>query len=64
MWDAARLLGAYRALLPPTHFPVVTEREDAALAGQLARVALGDAAYEAAYTEGGGLTIEEATALV
>lgn len=63
-YDAARLLGAYRALLPPGHFPVTTEREDFAQAEGLARVALGDAGYEAAYAEGGGLTLEEATALI
>ncbi|MEV7520697.1 BTAD domain-containing putative transcriptional regulator [Streptomyces sp. NPDC091371] len=63
-WDAARLLGAYRAHLPPGHFTVTTEREDAAHAEELARAALGDAAYEAAYAEGGGLTLEEATALI
>ncbi|MBT2540399.1 winged helix-turn-helix domain-containing protein [Streptomyces sp. ISL-44] len=63
-YDAARLLGAYRRLLPPGHFPVTTEREDSARAEELARAALGDAAYEAAYAEGGGLTLEEATALI
>ncbi|MGW5850323.1 AfsR/SARP family transcriptional regulator [Streptomyces sp. NPDC055254] len=63
-YDAARLLGAYRAHLPPGHFQVSTERADAALAERLARAALGDAGYEAAYAEGGGLTLEEATALV
>ncbi|WP_405755794.1 AfsR/SARP family transcriptional regulator [Streptomyces sp. NBC_00073] len=63
-YDAARLLGAYRALLPPLHFAVSTEREDAARAEELTRAALGDAAYEAAYAEGGGLTLEEATALI
>ncbi|MER6449507.1 AfsR/SARP family transcriptional regulator [Streptomyces venezuelae] len=63
-YDAARLLGAYRALLPPAHFPVTTEREDYARAQQLARAALGDAVYEKAYAEGGGLSLEEATALV
>ncbi|MFF7298007.1 BTAD domain-containing putative transcriptional regulator [Streptomyces sp. NPDC008265] len=62
--DAARLLGAYRALLPPGHFPVSTEREDFARAEKLARAALGDTAYEAAYAEGGGLSEEEATALI
>ncbi|MFJ9549002.1 AfsR/SARP family transcriptional regulator [Streptomyces erythrochromogenes] len=62
--DGARLLGAYRALLPPDHFPVTTEREDFAFAEKQARSALGDTAYEAAYAEGGGLTLEEATALV
>ncbi|UUU42268.1 ATP-binding protein [Streptomyces sp. NBC_00162] len=63
-YDAARLLGAYRRLLPPGHFPVTTEREDSARAEELARAELGDAAYEAAYAEGGGLTLEEATALI
>ncbi|MFB0630696.1 BTAD domain-containing putative transcriptional regulator [Streptomyces sp. AB3(2024)] len=62
--DGARLIGAYRALLPPEHFSVATEREDAARAEELARAALGDAGYEAAYAEGGGLTLEEATALI
>ncbi|MFZ3497286.1 BTAD domain-containing putative transcriptional regulator [Streptomyces sp. 5.8] len=63
-YDAARLIGAYHALLPPAHFPVTTERADLEQAERLARAALGDAAYEAAYAEGGGLTLEEATALV
>ncbi|MEU9942137.1 AfsR/SARP family transcriptional regulator [Streptomyces lavendulae] len=63
-YDAARLTGAYRALLPPEHFSVSTEREDAARAEELARAELGDAGYEAAYAEGGGLTLEEATALI
>ncbi|MGW6942882.1 BTAD domain-containing putative transcriptional regulator [Streptomyces xanthophaeus] len=62
-YDAARLIGAYQALLPPRHFSVTTERADRARAEELARAALGDAAYEAAYAEGGGLTLEEATAL-
>ncbi|MEV6732690.1 BTAD domain-containing putative transcriptional regulator [Streptomyces sp. NPDC051364] len=63
-YDAARLLGAYRALLPSQHFPVSMEREDAARAEELTRAALGDAAYASAYAEGGGLTLEEATALI
>uniref|UniRef100_UPI0004CBB619 hypothetical protein n=1 Tax=Streptomyces sp. NRRL S-237 TaxID=1463895 RepID=UPI0004CBB619 len=63
-YDAARLLGAYRALLPPAHFPVTTEREDYARARELARAALGTAVYEKAYAEGGGLSLEEATALI
>ncbi|MFD3328928.1 BTAD domain-containing putative transcriptional regulator [Streptomyces sp. NPDC058701] len=62
--DAARLVGAYRRHLPPGHVPVTTERAQAALAEKLARAALGDAAYEAAHAEGGGLTLEEATALI
>lgn len=63
-YDAARLIGAYRALVPPRHFPISIERADAECAERLARAALGDAAYEAAYAEGGGLTLKEATALV
>ncbi|MFD9724352.1 ATP-binding protein, partial [Streptomyces sp. NPDC059072] len=63
-YDAARLLGAYRTHLPPAHVPVTTERADAARAEELARAALGDADFEAAYAEGGGLTLEEAAALV
>lgn len=63
-YDGARLLGAYRAHLPPRHFPVTTEREDCARAEKLARAALGDAAYEAAYAAGGGLALAEATALI
>ncbi len=63
-YDAARLLGAYRAHLPAQHFPVSTEREDAARAEELTRAALGGAAYASAYAEGGGLTLEEATALI
>ncbi|MFF1557075.1 BTAD domain-containing putative transcriptional regulator [Streptomyces sp. NPDC058279] len=62
-YDAARLVGAYRSLLPPGHVPVSTERADALHAEERARAVLGDAAYEAAYAEGGGLSLEEATAL-
>ncbi|MFJ3877975.1 AfsR/SARP family transcriptional regulator [Streptomyces sp. NPDC090077] len=62
--DGARLIGAYRAHLPPGHVPVSTEREDAARAEERARAALGDTAYEAAHAEGGGLSLEEATALI
>ncbi|MGW7189400.1 ATP-binding protein, partial [Streptomyces sp. NPDC054838] len=62
-YDAARLIGAYRALLPPGHMPVSIERTDAAHAEERARAVLGDAGFEAAYAEGGGLSLEEATAL-
>ncbi|MFD0721471.1 ATP-binding protein [Streptomyces globosus] len=61
---AARLLGAYRALLPDGHVPVATEREDLDRTEELVRGALDDAAYGAAYAEGGGLTLEEAAALI
>ncbi|AZQ34317.1 AfsR/SARP family transcriptional regulator [Streptomyces cyaneochromogenes] len=62
--DAARCLGAADALLPPRHVPSSQEREvyERAVAGT--RAALGDAAYEAAYAEGGGLSSVEAAALV
>ncbi|MFD8983973.1 ATP-binding protein, partial [Streptomyces sp. NPDC059564] len=63
-YDAARLLGAYRTHLPTGHIAVSAEREDAARAEERARAALGDTGYEAAYAEGGGLTLEEATALI
>ncbi|MGW1253611.1 AfsR/SARP family transcriptional regulator [Streptomyces sp. NPDC002513] len=62
--DAARCLGAADRLLPPGHFPSPSEREARAVAEAGARAALGDAAYETAYAEGGGLSAEEATALV
>ncbi|MFF3210769.1 BTAD domain-containing putative transcriptional regulator [Streptomyces sp. NPDC002886] len=62
--DATRLLGAYRALVPPGHHPVTIERADAEFVERQCRDELGGAAYEAAYAEGGGLTLEEATALI
>ncbi|GAA2928634.1 BTAD domain-containing putative transcriptional regulator [Streptomyces enissocaesilis] len=61
--DAARLLGAHEGILPPGHFVSAQEREAKADAEAAARAALGDTAYEAAYAEGGGLTLDEAAAL-
>ncbi|MBW5485438.1 AfsR/SARP family transcriptional regulator, partial [Streptomyces bambusae] len=61
---AALLLGAYAAHLPAGHFPVTTERETRERVERLARAELGGSAYEAAYAEGGDLTVKEATALV
>ncbi|MFD4757747.1 BTAD domain-containing putative transcriptional regulator [Streptomyces sp. NPDC058439] len=61
---AARLLGARRALLPQGHVPTSMERHEYARAEERAVAVLGRAAYDAAYAEGGGLTLEEATALV
>ncbi|MGQ4732361.1 ATP-binding protein, partial [Streptomyces sp. Ju416(a)] len=62
--DAARLLAFQAVLLPKGHVPTVMERRNLALAEQAARDRLGDdAAYEAAYEQGGGLTLDEATAL-
>jgi tetratricopeptide (TPR) repeat protein len=62
--DAARCLGAADALLPPRHVPSCLERHvrDQALART--RSVLGEEAYEAAYAEGGGLTPQEAAALL
>lgn len=60
---AARLLGLQVALLPRGHVPTVMEyrfREDAE---QAVRARISDDAYTAAYEEGGGLTLDEATAL-
>ncbi|MGW1959615.1 AfsR/SARP family transcriptional regulator [Streptomyces sp. NPDC001935] len=62
--DAARLLGAADALLPPGHVPGPMEVETREQAESGARALLGDAAFEAAHAEGGGLSLEEATALV
>ncbi|MFJ1612335.1 AfsR/SARP family transcriptional regulator [Streptomyces sp. NPDC088249] len=61
---AARLLGAGKELLPQGHVPTSMERHDCAQTEELAVAVLGRAAYDAAYAEGGGLTLEEATALV
>ncbi|MFE5095104.1 BTAD domain-containing putative transcriptional regulator [Streptomyces sp. NPDC056638] len=60
---AARLLGAGKGLLPKGHVPTSMERHDYARAEELAVAVLGRAAYDAAYAEGGGLSLEEATAL-
>ncbi|MFF3331218.1 BTAD domain-containing putative transcriptional regulator [Streptomyces sp. NPDC002888] len=61
---AARCLGAADVLLLPGHIPSRLENEVRARAEGPARAVLGDAAYEAAYAEGGGLSLEEAAALV
>ncbi|MFJ1805417.1 MULTISPECIES: BTAD domain-containing putative transcriptional regulator [unclassified Streptomyces] len=62
--DAARCLGAADTLLPPCHVPPRVEREARDLAMTATRAALGDAEFASAYAEGGGLSYEEATALV
>lgn len=62
--DAAVLLGAADGLLPPGHFVGSMEGEVRAQAEAGVRVLLDDATYEAAYAEGGGLSLEEAAALV
>ncbi|MGW0839142.1 BTAD domain-containing putative transcriptional regulator [Streptomyces sp. NPDC002787] len=62
--DAARLLGASDARLPPGHYASPLEAEGRAHAETEIRARLGDEAYEAAYAEGAGLTLEEAGALI
>ncbi|MDX6363666.1 MAG: hypothetical protein QOC85_2676, partial [Streptomyces sp.] len=62
--DAARLLGAADHLLPPGHFAGPMEEEVRGQAEAGVRALLDDATYEAAYAEGGGLSLEEATALI
>ncbi|MET9757531.1 BTAD domain-containing putative transcriptional regulator [Streptomyces sp. NPDC006372] len=62
--DAVRCLGAFDALLPAGHIARLQEREARAQAERQARVLLGGRVYESAYTEGGGLSLEEAAALL
>ncbi|WP_255950894.1 AfsR/SARP family transcriptional regulator [Streptomyces odontomachi] len=62
--NAALLLGAAWALLPQGHHPNVLEREVSARVEATARAVLGDAEYDAAHAEGGGLSVEEAAALL
>jgi tetratricopeptide (TPR) repeat protein len=62
--DAVRCLGAANGLLPPAHVRVAVEREMREQAETAAREALDEAAYDAAYAEGDGLSFEEAAALV
>ncbi|GGW83089.1 BTAD domain-containing putative transcriptional regulator [Streptomyces lomondensis] len=62
--DAARCLGAVDALLPPGHVAARLEREARERAERRARAVLGDTAYETAYAEGGGLSLDEAAALL
>ena len=61
---AARLFGAYDAVRPGIQRVPVSEREDREAGEAAARAWLEDAAYERAYAEGGGLTVQEAAALV
>ncbi|MFG2528942.1 BTAD domain-containing putative transcriptional regulator [Streptomyces sp. NPDC048516] len=62
--DAARLVGAYDALRPAGHVPPRIIRDDRTRTEAAARALLGGTAYAQAYAEGGGLSLEEATALV
>ncbi len=61
--DAARCVGAADSWLPPGHRPVRMERAVRERAEERIRAVLGDA-YDAAYAEGGGLSPEEAAALL
>ncbi|MFB6553702.1 BTAD domain-containing putative transcriptional regulator [Streptomyces sp. NPDC056405] len=62
--DAARCIGAADAMLPPDHVSMGLERDARARATARVREAIGGEAYEAAYAEGAGLSVEEAVALV
>ncbi|MFC9846182.1 BTAD domain-containing putative transcriptional regulator [Streptomyces sp. NPDC060223] len=62
--DAARLLGAADHFLPPGHFAAPVEDEMRVQAEAGLRAVLDDAAYQAAYAEGGELSMEEAAALI
>ncbi|MFF8383673.1 BTAD domain-containing putative transcriptional regulator [Streptomyces kanasensis] len=61
---AAVLLGAHPGLLPEGHVASSMERDALAAAEAAARAALGGAAFDAAYAEGGGLGFDEAAALL
>ncbi|MFE5487891.1 BTAD domain-containing putative transcriptional regulator [Streptomyces sp. NPDC056527] len=60
----ARLLGAREGLLPKGHPLSPLERESLEAATRLSRSVLGDAGFESARAEGGGLSLEEAAALL
>ncbi|MFI6853328.1 BTAD domain-containing putative transcriptional regulator [Streptomyces sp. NPDC050416] len=62
--DAARCLGAFDALLPSGHIAQRQERETRERTERQVRALLADQAYEAAYAQGGGLSLEEAAALL
>ncbi|MES4889967.1 BTAD domain-containing putative transcriptional regulator [Streptomyces sp. NPDC096012] len=62
--DAARCLSAAAALLPAGHTLNRMERLGVELTETRIRQRLDEAAYEAAYAEGGGLSLAEATALL
>ncbi|TWV32865.1 AfsR/SARP family transcriptional regulator [Streptomyces misionensis] len=62
--DAARALAAADALLPDGHILSGMEQRARAMAEDRIREALDERAYRAAYAEGGGLSLAEATALL
>ncbi|MEU4897070.1 BTAD domain-containing putative transcriptional regulator [Streptomyces sp. NPDC044780] len=62
---AARLVGAYDTLRTPQSYRrAATERTGRERTEAAVRAELGDAAYERAYTEGTGLTLEDALTLL
>ncbi|MEU0304602.1 BTAD domain-containing putative transcriptional regulator [Streptomyces sp. NPDC006175] len=61
--NAARLLGAADALLPPGYSPAAQERTSYENAESAVRAGLTDAAYKVLYAEGGCLTVDEAVSL-
>ncbi|WP_399091836.1 AfsR/SARP family transcriptional regulator [Streptomyces sp. BBFR2] len=62
--DAARLVGAFDALWSRAHVPQRLIRHTRAAAEAEIRAAVGDAAYARGHAEGGGLSLDEATALI
>ncbi|WEH33081.1 BTAD domain-containing putative transcriptional regulator [Streptomyces sp. AM 4-1-1] len=60
---AARLLGARDGLRPDGYVEAAAERKNRVMAEELIRSRLGSAAYDTAYAEGDGLTLDEAAAL-
>jgi tetratricopeptide (TPR) repeat protein len=62
--DAARCLGAAQALLPAGHVVAGVELRIRDLTEARIRARLDERSYEAAYAEGGGLSLAEATALI
>ncbi|MEU4347413.1 BTAD domain-containing putative transcriptional regulator [Streptomyces sp. NPDC023838] len=60
---AARLIGAHDALMPAVHVATPWEVEQRDRVEAMVRPLLDAAAYDAAYAEGGGLSLEEAAAL-
>ncbi|MGW0764722.1 BTAD domain-containing putative transcriptional regulator [Streptomyces sp. NPDC002676] len=62
--DAARILAAADALLPSGHVSTGVEKRVHDLTEESIRAALDEESYTAAYAEGGGLSLAEATALV
>lgn len=60
----ARLLGVSDAHRPPLHVSPLFEREMRADAEALVRTRLSDEVYEREHAEGGGLSVEEAAALL